>query len=95
MRLEARLARVEETRDGLYEATLEILFGDKRYTVKVPRLARPPRLGGARVEGELVLIDLRGPRGEPLATCCIHRGHLERGCLDCRSLILPPAGARG
>ncbi len=92
MEAEARLIEARGSGEGLYEAVLELRYGGRSYRLSVPRLIRRPAEARARLSGDYILIDLVGEDGAPVATCCIHRGHVERGCMECKSLLLPPRG---
>jgi hypothetical protein len=82
---------VEARRSGdLYEAVLEVEYGGRKYRLSVARLLRRPGRVEARLSGDYVLVEMRDEEGAPLATCCIHRGHLEKGRLECPSLLAPP-----
>ena len=85
-------ARVEEVRltGDLYEATLRLRYKGKEYRVKLERLVRRPGPITAKRVGDYILIEMKDTRLLPLATCCIHVGHLEKGCTECPSLLLPP-----
>ena len=91
MSVTARLVSARES-GGLFEAELELGYEGRTYRVRVGRLTRRPVEAHARLRGDYVLVELRDERGGPVATCCIHRGHLERGCMDCPSLLVPPRG---
>lgn len=86
----ARLLSTRGTSEGLYEAEIEIRLGDKSGVVKARKLVREPASTVAYMSGDYVLIELSDKHGKPIATCCIHKGHIEKGCLDCPSLISPP-----
>ncbi|RUM47994.1 MAG: hypothetical protein DSY37_00725 [Hyperthermus sp.] len=76
--------------EDLYNAELKVEYGGRSYTLRVRRLLRRPSAIDYRLEGEYLLIELRDHANNPIATCCIHRGHLDRGCVECPSLALPP-----
>ena len=85
-----RVSRVDVDEAGLYRARpLGMRGGGHEF--KVERLLRRPVRAKAKVEGEILVINLEDGEGKPLSTCCIHVGHLERGCVDCRSLLTPPS----
>ena len=88
----ARLVEAARGEGGLYEAVLELGYGGRRYRLRIGRLLRRPGSVEARVEGDYVLVEMRDEAGSALATCCIHRGHLEKGCMECPSLLAPPRG---
>ena len=79
------LEGVREAPGGLYEASLGIEWRGRRYSLRIDRLASKPQRVEARLEGDKLVIDLVG-----VGRCEIHVEHLERGCLDCRCLMLPP-----
>jgi len=86
-----RVSGVDLDELGLYRAGLEVSYGGRVYEFKVEKLIRRPFRAKAKVEGEVLVINLEDNEGKPLSTCCIHVGHLERGCIDCRSLLKPPS----
>lgn len=86
----ARLLSVRKTSEGLYEAEIEVKLGEKKGIIKTKKVIREPTRVAARISGDYILIELGDKDGKPIATCCIHRGHIEKGCLDCPSLIHPP-----
>ncbi|ALL02006.1 hypothetical protein Pyrde_1963 [Pyrodictium delaneyi] len=88
--LKVELLGSEKTEEGLYAARLEIEYEGRQYQLKVPRLVREPARLNFRLKGDYLLVELFDREDKPLATCCIHKGHLEEGCLDCPSLIPPP-----
>ena len=73
-----------------YAASLAIVYEGRRYRVTLRRLVRRPASIKYRMEGEHLVVELLDSRGAVVATCCIHRDHLERGCMDCPSLLVPP-----
>ncbi|BAN90586.1 hypothetical protein [Aeropyrum camini] len=77
-----------------YEATITLVYKGGEHVVKVSRLCCLPGKAEAGVEDGKVVIRLYTVGGEPLASCIIDVGHLEKGCLDCKCLMLPP-GERG
>ena len=88
---EARLVEVHREPGGLYEAVLAVEYGGRDYLVKMCRLLRPPaRASPAEIRDGYLVIELFDEQGAPVATCCIHLGHLERGCMKCPSLVAPP-----
>jgi hypothetical protein len=86
----ARLLSARKTSEGLYEVEIEVRLGEKGGIIKTKKIIREPARATARISGDYVLIELGDKDGKPIATCCIHRGHIEKGCLDCPSLIHPP-----
>lgn len=87
---EARVLEARPAGEGLYEAVLELRYGGRSYRLRVPRLIRRPAAARTRLSGDYILVELVAGDGAPVATCCIHRGHVEKGCMECRSLLLPP-----
>jgi len=73
-----------------YSASILVEYGDKSYTITVDNLAHEPVDVSQEVKEDYLLISLLGKDGKGFATCCIHIGHLERGCMDCPSLMTPP-----
>ena len=90
-----RLLEARPAGGGLYTAEIEVVDEERgrSYRVHAERLVREPASLEARVEAGSLLIHLRDRDGAPVATCCIHLSHLERGCMECRSLLLPARGA--
>ncbi|MCE4602852.1 MAG: hypothetical protein F7B18_06700 [Desulfurococcales archaeon] len=87
----AQLLAIEEAGNKLYNAKIRITYQGKTLEVTVRNISRRPHNLKARIEGEYILVDIQDPSGEGVATCCIHRAHLERGTGgECRSLLLPP-----
>ncbi|MDM7275882.1 MAG: hypothetical protein P3X22_007215 [Thermoprotei archaeon] len=85
-----RISNVEVEEGGLYTASIQVSYKDKLSEIKVRKLLRKPVRAKAKVEGDILFISIEDSEGKPLSTCCIHTGHLERGCVDCKSLITPP-----
>lgn len=81
-----RLEGVLPSGEGLYEALLGIEWKGRKYTLRLDRLASRPGGVEARLEGERLVVELVG-----VGRCEIHVDHLEKGCLDCRCLMLPPS----
>ncbi len=87
----AQLLTVEEARDRLYNARIKITYHGKTLEITLKNIARKPHTLKARVEGDYILVDIHDPAGEGVATCCIHKAHLEKGTgAECKSLLLPP-----
>ncbi|MET1129048.1 MAG: hypothetical protein ABWW70_06995 [Thermoproteota archaeon] len=78
-----------------YEVELEVGYRGKVHLVRIGKLLRKPESVQSRVEGDYLVVELYDDKGSAIATCCIHREHLERGCLDCPSLLLPPEKFKG
>jgi hypothetical protein len=88
--VDARIADVRERERGLYEAEIDVSYGGHTYKLKISRLVRKPASLKASLRGEYLIIELYDDNLGIIATCCIHKGHLERGCMECPSLIPPP-----
>jgi len=88
--IHVRIEKVRRQSNGLYEARLTIIYRGKEYRINLGNLIREPGYTRTRILGDYLLIELRGRDKLPLATCCIHREHLEKGCTECPSLLLPP-----
>jgi hypothetical protein len=84
------LSAVKESQRGLYEAAISLSYGGRSYQLRIERLARRPVTVRTSVKGEHVVLELYDSEARIIATCCIHRGQLEKGCMDCQSLLLPP-----
>jgi hypothetical protein len=74
---------------GLYTALMEISYKGSSYEVQVGRLVRRPARIRQRLEGDYILVELLDDKGEGISTCCIHVSHLEKGCIQCPSLMRP------
>lgn len=81
-----RLESVSQGPGGLYEAVLGVEWKGRRYSLRISKLASLPKGVEARLEGDKLVIELVG-----VGRCEVHVEHLERGCLDCRCLMLPPS----
>ncbi|MEB3774764.1 MAG: hypothetical protein GSR86_07565 [Desulfurococcales archaeon] len=87
---EAKLLSVQEER-GLYRARISIVYGGRTIEVDIKNLVKRPVSLATRIEGDYILVDMKDPTGNGIATCCIHRGYLEKGVTgECHSLIIPP-----
>ncbi|MCE4599126.1 MAG: hypothetical protein F7C81_02900 [Desulfurococcales archaeon] len=89
MSVNVNLLEARETRAG-YTATIEVTYEGKAYPLRITRLARRPAKLKHEVKGDYLHIYLLDEDGDGIGTCCIHIKHLEKGCLDCPSLVLPP-----
>lgn len=86
-----QLLEVEAEAGRLYKAKIRVAYQGKTIEFTVSNIARKPHSLKARIEGDYILVDIHDPNGEGVATCCIHKGHLEKGTgAECRSLLLPP-----
>lgn len=80
----------ESRREGeLYTALMEISHRGAKYELQIGRLVRKPSTVKQRIEGSYILIELLDEKGEGISTCCIHVSHLEKGCVECPSLMRP------
>ena len=86
----ARLVQVYREEEGGYAAKIEIDYAGRSYELELRKIARLPVRVEARLEGDKAVIDFFTAEGEGIGRCEIHREHLEKGCLDCHCLILPP-----
>lgn len=77
--------------EGLYEVMLSIKYSEKSYDVCLHRIAQKVAKVEADLRGDYLYIRLVNERNEGFATCCIHVRHLESGCMECPSLLLPPS----
>ncbi|MFN4045822.1 MAG: hypothetical protein ACK4H7_00585 [Acidilobaceae archaeon] len=85
-----RISNVEVDESGLYTASLQISYKDRESEIKIAKLLRKPVRAKAKIEGDILFISIEDNEGKPLSTCCIHVGHLEKGCIECKSLLTPP-----
>lgn len=82
---------VEVAKEGeLFCARIRLEKEGKEHEIRVAKLLRKPHRARASIEGDHIVIYLEDSEGKPLSTCCLHVKHLERGCLDCKSLMIPP-----
>jgi len=86
----ARLLQVYREEGGGYAAKIEITYSGRRYELELHKIARLPMRVEAQLEGDRAVIDFFTAEGEGIGRCEIHKDHLEKGCLDCHCLILPP-----
>lgn len=73
-----------------YTAKIKITYGGKEYLVNIENLAYEPTQIEQEEKGEHILVKLKTREGKGFATCCIHREHLEKGCMECPTLLAPP-----
>ncbi len=83
------LLEAVETRSG-YAVKIEIEYMGRKYPLRITRLTRRPASLRHEVKGEYLHVYLLDEKGDGIGTCCIHVRHLEKGCMDCPSLIHPP-----
>jgi len=80
----------EYRREGdLYTALMEISYKGSNYEVQVEKLVRKPASIKQKEKGDYILVELLDEKGEGIGTCCIHVSHLEKGCIQCPSLLRP------
>ncbi|MCE4604182.1 MAG: hypothetical protein F7B20_04360 [Aeropyrum sp.] len=72
-----------------FEAEVELEYKGRTYTIRVSSLSREPERAEAKEEGGKVVVRLIDKDGEGFASCIIDSSHLEKGCVDCRCLLLP------
>lgn len=77
--------------EGLYEVLLSIKYAEKNYDVCLHRITQNVAKIEADLKGDYLYIKLVNEKNEGFATCCIHVMHLESGCMECPSLLLPPS----
>ncbi|MCE4612394.1 MAG: hypothetical protein F7C07_00985 [Desulfurococcales archaeon] len=88
MSTEVRLK--EYRREGeLYTALMEVSYKGARYELQVGKLVRKPSTVRQKTEGDYILVELLDEKGDGISTCCIHVSHLEKGCVECPSLLRP------
>ncbi len=85
-----RLEGAEGTPETGFQASLEIQYADRVYHVRLQKLARRPVKTRHRMEKDHLVIELLDDKEAIIATCCIHKGHLDKGCMECPSLLVPP-----
>ncbi|MCX8196197.1 MAG: hypothetical protein N3F67_03875 [Acidilobaceae archaeon] len=88
--LRAKISSVSVDEEGLYSAELHLEYMDRSYQFRMEKIIRRPHRAKGRVEGDYLIISLEDSEGKPLSSCCIHVAHLERGCTECKSLMVPP-----
>ena len=89
MPIDALIVSAYKGEEG-YVASFKLSYKDKEYSFRVERLSRKPLTAQTELRGEYVLVRFIDERGEGIATCQIHVEHLEKGCIECRCLMLPP-----
>jgi len=77
--------------EGLYEVTLSVRYAGRSYDLCLHRITQNVARAEADLRGEYLYVKLVNERDEGFATCCIHVKHLESGCMECPSLLLPPS----
>ncbi len=88
MKVKARILSVSKE-DDLYKAILEIEYNGESFTTQVDHLPRKPVRVKVVDQGDKVRLDITDVEGLGIASFIIHKSHLEKGCMDCRSLLLP------
>ncbi len=77
-------------KEDSYEVRLEMSIEGKSFEITIPNVVRRPSLVRHEFREDYLVIKLIDDSGEGIASCCIHQGHIERGCLDCESLLNKP-----
>ncbi|MGC8975415.1 MAG: hypothetical protein ACP5KB_04375 [Thermoprotei archaeon] len=77
--------------EGLYEVVLSIKYAEKNYDLCLHRISQNVARVEADLRGDYLYVKLINEKDEGFATCCIHVKHLESGCMECPSLLLPPS----
>ncbi len=86
---EVFIEKVVEREDG-YSVSLTLKVGGREAKIEIPNLVRKPILVRHEYRDEYLVIKLIDDSGEGIASCCIHKDHIEKGCLDCESLMRKP-----
>jgi len=79
------IKEVREKNEG-YQVELILSIGGSEAKITIPGLARKPSLIRHEYRDEYLVIKLIDDKGLGIASCCIHKDHIEKGCLDCESL---------
>ncbi|MEO3993929.1 MAG: hypothetical protein QN229_06480 [Desulfurococcaceae archaeon TW002] len=77
--------------ENLYDVILSIKYMDRSYELCLHRITQKAANVEADLRGDHLYIKLMNEKNEGFATCCIHVKHLESGCMECPSLLLPPS----
>lgn len=77
--------------ENLYDVILTIKYVDRNYELCLRRITQKVASVEGDLRGDYLYIKLINERSEGFATCCIHVKHLESGCMECPSLLLPPS----
>lgn len=77
-----------------HEALIKLTYLGKEYELLLCKLSRTVSSISAEVSGEYLTIKLVDEKGEAFGSCCVHVKHLEKGCLECPSLVVPPKECR-
>ncbi|MEM0014225.1 MAG: hypothetical protein QXS42_07260 [Zestosphaera sp.] len=90
-------SRIKEVRksEGLYDVILLVSYGGKDYEVCLHKISQNVAKAETCMSGNYIMIRLINERNEGFASCCIHVKHLESGCMECSSLLLPPKSGCG
>lgn len=86
--------RIKEVKrvEGLYDITLLLNYGGKDYELCLHKISQNVIKVETLTSGEYLIMRLFNEKNEGFASCCIHLKHLESGCMECPSLLLPPKG---
>ncbi len=60
---------------------------ERNFEITIPNLVKKPSLVKHEFKEGYLVIKLIDESGEGIGSCCIHEAHIERGCLDCKSLM--------
>ncbi len=94
MAVKARLVGIEKEPGETFTAKLALEFKGAEYILKLCKLAREPSNIKVEEKGEFIIIELIDANGKGFASCPIHRSHVDSGCLDCPSLLVPKKGEK-
>lgn len=78
-------------KDDYYEVKLKMSIKGKDMELTIPDVVKKPSLVRHEYREEYLVIKLIDETGEGIASCCIHKDHIERGCLECESLVHKPS----
>jgi len=78
-------------KDDFYVVKLKMSIRGREIELTIPNVVKKPSLVRHEYREEYLVIKLVDETGEGIASCCIHKDHIEKGCLDCESLIHKPS----
>ncbi len=93
IKVEAELKEVVK-RGEHHEALIKLKYLGREYELLLCKLSRPVSKILTEVSGDYLIIKLVDKNGDAFGSCCVHIKHLEKGCLECSSLIVPPKECR-
>jgi len=73
-----------------YKVVLSLQIGKDRYSITIPNLVRRPSMVRHEYRENYLVIKLIDDSGEGIGSCCIHEDHIDRGCLECETLVSRP-----